>query len=136
MGIDSNVYNKFSSDIPKSIIKEIICNSNEKDLNNVYRVAINGKLNRDAFLSSFQLDKLYNRNNQFLCEDIDYYSTSCSNEKTAKFVVNLLSRNKKAKLLIGNIKKEKGRTDIFNKAHHLNWWIYEGEDPTSEFKMV
>lgn len=127
----------------------------ERTFENVYRIAEKGKLNRDAFLSSFQerrvkssLNNSYNNRDAFLAEqeviDIGDYSTSCfQKRKNAKKVLKLKARYEDGpKILIGTILPDSGLSMLTaeSKSHrmakdsHIDWWIYQGVDPSQDFR--
>lgn len=148
---------KLPSEYPCEIYDLIIKDGGaERTFENVYRIAEKGKLNRDAFLSSFQEKRIknscensYNNRDAFLAEkevvDIGDYSTSCfQKRRNAKKILKLKARHVDGpKILIGTILPETGlsmltaesRSNRMAMDSHIDWWIYQGVDPSPYFRF-
>jgi len=109
----------------------------EIERKNVYRLCLNGKINKEAFDCTYinkKKKKLTIRDDSL--SDAGTFSTSCCYElkeiikKQAMFTKN----NPKAIIAIGDIEKESGysctdREWKTKKNSHIHWWIYLESKP-------
>lgn len=112
----------------------------------VYRVCVWGKIDKDAFISTYEQKCI--RGN-IAIRDIDItdpgtYSTSC-NEKInharrrhklfSKHYPKPIVARGKTNGLYGPSQRTEERTGKKDNSH-VDWWLYEGSDPSSEFEEV
>lgn len=108
----------------------------------MYRICRNGIVDADAFLSSYC---------DIHCKDMDLsdpssFSTSCFEgiKDAKKRLAFFGKKNPLAIIAEGYIKSESGYTLRHNdkvpkppkKSSHIDWWIYEEEEPWLYFKEV
>ena len=127
----------------------------ERKFDTVYRISKTGEINRDAFLSTFQEkmreeSETQNRDEQMATEeqeeiDIGRFSTSCFQIK--RKAINILKLKAKHGnfpcLLKGTIFPDSGLSMLTASSNsgrratksHIDWWIYEGKDPSNCFDI-
>lgn len=113
-----------------------------QDIATAYRVCRNGMVDSNAFLPSY-LD-VHNKETDIT--NPSTFSTSCfeSFKEAKKRLAFFGSKNPQAILAKGSISAESGytlrRKDKLpkpkNNKSHIDWWIFEGEEPWTYFKEV
>lgn len=128
--------NNFPDDFPPDIIKKILANSTNKDIDNVYRIAKNGKLNDESFLSTFHEVKFGFRESNVKddANSISYYSTSCCRSYEHALQLKRIFKKLNPLILKGDIKGQKGPTDCENN-NHIDWWIYKNTNVYQDFNI-
>lgn len=113
----------------------------------VYRLCLNGILNREAFLSTYELVHLGLRPKSEDWEerlnDPGTYSTSCF-KKRRDIANNLkvMKRHHPSPIVVygmatsdyGPLQETKER--IPTKSSHVDWWLFKKADPSSDFEEV
>ena len=137
----------YPSDLRDKIIED---GGAEKAFDCVYRVARNGIINRDAFLSSFQeykFDIVPNRDIALMLQegrcDIGAYSTCCFEDKNqANKVLEMIKKHSDGPIMLkGSIVPDSGlsmrtadsKSKRNAKKSHIDWWIYSDFDPSGNF---
>lgn len=137
------VKKEFPDFFPKDI-KELIKKAGGKEQKIVaYRLCRNGKVNRDAFISSYEYNKYvikkppYTNRDLFYSSDLGVYSTSCFEEYIyIKRVKNCLAKYTPEQIIAkGIIHPSCGpcsSPSIKNK--HIDWWLYKDSNPEDYFE--
>lgn len=126
---------------PKDIIPKEAAHREE----DVFRVCRFGKIEKDAFISTYEevfirkilevkdLDK----------NDPGTYSTSVfKKRRDAKGIFNCIARHEPCAIVaFGKINPEHGPMQVTKertgqKNSHIDWWLYDQADPSSEFEKV
>ena len=113
----------------------------------VYRLCLDGILNRDAFLSTYELTVLNKRpkgaNWEEDLKDPGTYSTSCdTNLKGLKNNLKVLKRYHPSPIIVhgiarsayGPLQKSADRTG--ERTSHVDWWLYKDADPSGDFSEI
>lgn len=134
------VEKKFPSFFPENIIPEDAEYREEK----VYRICRWGKIDKDAFISTYEEYIRGNIQNKDLdLSDPGTYSTSTFfNKRDARGILKCITRYKPAAIVAlgktnpeyGPIQVTKNRTG--QKNSHVDWWLFEQADPSDEFEEV
>lgn len=113
----------------------------------VYRLCLDGILNREAFLSTYELTLLGKRPKgedwDEKLKDPETYSTSCYIKlNELKQSLKTLRRYHPSPIIVygtassayGPLQKSKERTG--KKTSHVDWWLYKNADPSGDFSEI
>lgn len=131
-------FSNFNYELPEGAKEEEI---------NVYRICINGYINREAFISSYEsvVIKQISENKDIYegSTDVSHYSTSCFEKaRDAKRIFKCLSRHYPQPIIAkgvtskdcGPCQRTKEREG--GKTSHVDWWIYKDSHPEKYFEEV
>lgn len=126
--------------------KNIVPKDAEYTEKEVYRVCRSGKIDHDAFLSTYEdvvIKKLYQINNIDFNDPGTYSTSTFENIKNARNILKCICKySPPALLAFGTIKAEYGPCQLTKlrepkrKDSHVDWWIFDEVDPSSEFREV
>ena len=136
---------KFPECFPDNFETSILPNGARKENRHVYRVIKSGKIDRDAFISTYEEIQrgLIPPKRKMNLNDPGLYSTSCNIEYTeAEYVLRLFMRHYPKPIIAnGETEGECGpsqltadREDV--QGTHVDWWIYEESHPQRHFTEV
>ncbi len=146
--------NKFPACFPKNLLDLIVEDGAEAKAIDVYRVCRNGKINRDAFLSTIQENKTTSNsktvNRDIAIEnniiDIGKYSTSCFEDlKQIQRVMGGMQRSTPEQIVVKgktepscglSMRTENSKTHRKARPSHVDWWIYENSTPEIYFSKI
>ena len=133
---------------PPNIEELIVADGAGENRFRYYRVSRSGKIDRDAFLSSYEERIIRDQNihdrdvekmDQITQKDIGLYSTSGFESRSrANNVLNLLRRHSDGPVLIVgetepicglSMKTKDSKSGRKSKRSHIDWWIYKDAQP-------
>ena len=114
-------------------------NAKQQDIEEVYRVCKKGKIDAEAFLSSYE-EGLHNKDMDL--DDPSTFSTSCFEKlRDAKLLCKCIKKwNPSPVIAKGHIVYDSGFSlrdkdkAIPKKGSHVDWWIFDGEHPENYFE--
>lgn len=154
---------RFPDNYPKNLMNLILEAGAKEQSMNVYRVCTKGKVNRDAFNSSF-VDKLLrnqntvnrdalqnkvNRDFDITIDEIEEYSTSCYEKlKDIKNTLRMMQKHYPEPIVAKGVTKSCCGPSIRSKElsvinikrkhikSHVDWWIYDNTNPQDYFSEI
>ena len=130
---------KFPDCFPENFESEILPKDIEYFSLHAYRILKEGKLNRQAFMSTFEefKDKKY-KPRGFNPNSPDTYSTSLfSDMHEIKNILKIMLRhNPPALIAEGTTEPCCGPNKRDSQNSHINWWIFKDASPEIYFKVV
>ena len=130
---------KFPDCFPKNFETDILPNNVEYVSYHAYRILKEGKLNRKAFISTFEefKDKKY-KPRGFNPSSPDTYSTSLfSNIDDIKNILKIMLRHNPPAIIAEGITEPCcGPCKKDNYSSHISWWIFEDASPETYFKVI
>ena len=145
--MSTTIEKKFPDCFPDNFQEDILPQALPPAKIPVYRLCLEGTLNRKAFLSTYELVHLGLRPKDEDWErrlsDPGTYSTSCYKKKS-DIVNNLkIMRRQHPPAIVafgvstsdyGPLQETKYRTGT--KSSHVDWWLYKNVDPSSDFEEI
>lgn len=139
---------QFPSCYPKDFAKKILPQGLPDIELDVFRVCTNGIINRESFYSTFMEITFGGKPAPYGWEKRQYepgiYSVSCNDTEDGvrhplkclvKHHPKAIVAHGKASSIFGPLQRTVDRAPDYPDQSHIDWWLYEGADPSSLFSQ-